>query len=99
MTPQLWSPRRPPNPGTVTSGATGDASKPAASGGHGRGLGERDSGGFLIVPALTEGLVQFCHLWMVPAGGLRLVAGDRKTKGGEKKQKWERRQGETGQRK
>lgn len=41
------------------------------------GANEDDSRGALIFSSLTQRLVQFCHLWMVPARCLGLMAGKR----------------------
>lgn len=46
----------------------------AAAAQWGSRANEHDSEGALIVSLLTQCLVQFCHLWMVPARRLGLMA-------------------------
>ena len=62
----------------------------AAAAQWGSRANEHDSEGALIVSLLTQCLVQFCHLWMVPARRLGLMAVKRTEKKKKKKIKDER---------
>lgn len=57
--------------------AAAGAGAGAAAAQRGSWANEHDSEGALTVSLLTQSLVQFCHLWMVPACCLGLMAGRR----------------------